>query len=97
MYERIVEQVNNLSEFNGLVSRIMNMTKVNMDALQIEESTYPAQFMEAMNVNGGDLQGATVTDYVMHFVTFFWKVRYSNELFFKFRALCVETTQKLKP
>lgn len=64
-------------EFNGLVSRIMNMTKVNMDALQIEESTYPAQFMEALNVNGGDLQGATVTDYIMHFITFFWKVLFA--------------------
>ena len=52
----------------------MNLTKANMDALQIEESSYPAQFVEAMNVNGGDLQGATVIDYIMHFLTFFWKV-----------------------
>lgn len=63
-----------ISEFNGLVSRIMNLTKANMDALQIEESSYPAQFVEALNVNGGDLQGATVLDYIMHFMTFFWKV-----------------------
>jgi solute carrier family 8 (sodium/calcium exchanger) len=45
-----------------------------MDALQLEESSYPAQFVEAMNVNGGDLKGATVLDYIMHFLTFFWKV-----------------------
>lgn len=64
-------------EFNGLVSRIMNLTKANMDALQIEESSYPAQFVEALNVNGGDLQGATVLDYIMHFMTFFWKVLFA--------------------
>lgn len=52
----------------------MNLTKVNMDALQLEESSYPAQFVEAMNVNGGDLKGATPLDYIMHFLTFFWKV-----------------------
>ena len=52
----------------------MNLAKFNMDALQLEESSYSAQFVEAMNVNGGDLKGATVLDYIMHFLTFFWKV-----------------------
>ena len=65
---------NLLSEYSGLVSRIVNMTKVNLDALQLEKSTYVQQFYEAMNVNGGDIENATLMDYVMHFLTFLWKV-----------------------
>ena len=64
-----------LSEYSGLVSRIVNLTKANLDALQLEKSTYVQQFYEAMNVNGGDLETATFLDYIMHFLTFFWKVR----------------------
>jgi hypothetical protein len=29
---------------------------------------------QAMNVNGGDIENATTSDYVMHFLTFGWKV-----------------------
>lgn len=27
-----------------------------------------------MNVNGGDIENASTSDYVMHFLTFGWKV-----------------------
>lgn len=64
-----------LTEFNGLVSRIVNLTKANMDALQLEDSTWVTQMKNAMNVNGGDLENATFIDYLLHFLTFFWKVR----------------------
>ena len=57
------------------MSRIVNLTKANLDALQLEKSTYVQQFYEAMNVNGGDLESATLLDYIMHFLTFFWKVK----------------------
>lgn len=29
-----------------------------------------------MNVNGGDIENATTSDYVMHILTFGWKVVY---------------------
>ena len=31
--------------------------------------------MDAMNVNGGDVENATTSDYVMHFLTFGFKVK----------------------
>jgi solute carrier family 8 (sodium/calcium exchanger) len=31
--------------------------------------------MDAMNVNGGDIENASTADYVMHFLTFGFKVR----------------------
>ncbi|KAL8586047.1 hypothetical protein ACOMHN_023690 [Nucella lapillus] len=67
----------NDEEYSGLVSRIVNLTKVNLDALQLEKSTYVQQFYEAMSVNGGDLESATLFDYVMHFLTFFWKILFA--------------------
>lgn len=66
------------SEFNGLVSRIVNLTKANMDALQLEDSTWVTQMKNAMNVNGGDIENATFIDYLLHFLTFFWKVCFTE-------------------
>ncbi|XP_033750326.1 sodium/calcium exchanger 3-like [Pecten maximus] len=64
-------------EFNGLVSRIFNLTKANLDYLQLEESTWVGQFRQAMNVNGGEIEEATFLDYILHFLTFFWKVLFA--------------------
>ncbi len=33
------------------------------------------QFMDAMNVNGGDVENASTSDYIMHFLTFGFKVK----------------------
>ena len=52
----------------------MNMTNVNLDALRVDSTSWGDQFRNAMNVNGGDLEGASHMDYVMHFLTFGWKV-----------------------
>ena len=57
-----------------MVSRLVNMTNANLDALRVDNMTYAQQFRNAMNVNGGDLEGASHLDYLMHFLTFGWKV-----------------------
>ena len=62
-------------EFNGLVDRIVNLTKVNLDALQLDTVSWGEQFENAFNVNGGDLETATVSDYLFHLATFAWKVK----------------------
>ena len=61
-------------EYNGIVSRLVNLTKANLDYLELESSSWVQQFREAMNVNGGDLENATFLDYILHFLTFGWKV-----------------------
>ncbi|PVD38293.1 hypothetical protein C0Q70_00905 [Pomacea canaliculata] len=65
------------AEYTGLVSRIVNQAKANLDPLQLENSTYAQQFYEAMNVNGGDVETASLFDYVMHFLTFYWKIMFA--------------------
>jgi len=57
------------------VSRLVNLTSLNIDALKVDSASYAQQFENAMNVNGGDLESATSFDYLMHFLTFGWKVR----------------------
>ena len=63
------------ADFDGIVSRLMNLTKANLDNLALESHSWLQQFKEAMNVNGGDVESATFVDYVLHFLTFGFKVR----------------------
>ncbi|CAG5136336.1 unnamed protein product [Candidula unifasciata] len=64
-------------EFSGLVSRIVNMSKATQEALELPSTTFSQQFVEAMNVNGGDLENATFMSYVLHFLSFFWKFSFA--------------------
>lgn len=64
----------NDDDFNGMVSRLVLMSNANIDALRVETTTYQDQFRNAMNVNGGDIDGATHLDYLMHFLTFGFKI-----------------------
>ena len=62
----------------------MNMTNMNMDALAIESTTWGIQVSNALNVNGANLDTATTMDYIMHVLTFGWKV--SNSQYVKHLA-----------
>ncbi len=64
-----------VTEFNAMLSRIREKTEHNLEGLKIDTSTWGEQFCNAMNVNGGDVEHASHIDYVLHFITFFWKVR----------------------
>ena len=66
-----------------MVDRLVNMTNVNLDSLRVDTTSWADQFRNAMNVNGGDLEGASHLDYFMHFMTFGFKV----QLHFKFTIL----------
>lgn len=64
-------------DFNGMVSRLVDMANMNVEALQVDSNTYADQFRNAMNVNGGDTENASNLDYVMHFCTFAWKLLFA--------------------
>ena len=61
-------------EFNSVLNRLADMTTANVDSMQVSNNTWISQIKDAMNVNGGDIENATTSDYVMHFLTFGWKV-----------------------
>ena len=60
-----------------MLSRIANKTQQNLDGLRLDSGSWREQFHCAMNVNGGDVDQAETLDYVMHFLTFFWKVTWT--------------------
>lgn len=64
-------------EFNTIVNRLMLMTNTNVDKLRLHSANWKGQIKDAMNVNGGDIENAETVDYVMHFITFGWKVIFS--------------------
>ena len=67
--------ITNDDEFTGVMNKLMLMTNANVDELRVNNETWAQQFKDAMVVNGGDVENATTGDYVMHFLTFGFKVR----------------------
>lgn len=70
----------------------------------MDTTSWREQFNEAMNVNGGDIENATFIDYVLHFISFFWKVSfnvcihvYSNEIYFIRKRLETRNISFLSP
>jgi hypothetical protein len=56
----------------------MLMTNTNLDAIAVHSETWGQQLTSAMNVNGGDVSSATTYDYIIHYITFQWKVSIEN-------------------
>ena len=52
------------------------LVKTNLDVagMRVDSSTWAEQWEHAMNVNGGDIENATKMDYIMHFLTFGFKM-----------------------
>ena len=67
--------ITNDDEFNSVLNRMLLMTNANIDGMRVHHETWAQQLKDAMNVNGGDIENATAADYVMHFLTFGFKVR----------------------
>ena len=67
-------------EFNSVMNKLLLMTNANVDGMRVHNETWAQQIKDAMVVNGGDVENATTGDYVMHFLTFGFKV--SNKLLF---------------
>lgn len=61
-------------EFDGLVKRVIAKTHLKLQKLKLGSQSWAEQFKQAMAVNGGDIENATALDYVMHFLTFGFKV-----------------------
>lgn len=64
-------------EYKKMFDRVVGMANINLDKLAFGSQTWGQQFTEAMSINGGDIDSASTMDYVMHFLTFFWKVLFA--------------------
>uniref|UniRef100_A0A6A7FQT2 Sodium/calcium exchanger 2-like isoform X3 n=3 Tax=Hirondellea gigas TaxID=1518452 RepID=A0A6A7FQT2_9CRUS len=74
---RTAVTITNDDDFDTLLSKMVLLTNANMDQMKVHHETYVGQIKDALNVNGGDTENATGKDYVLHFVTFGWKVLFS--------------------
>ena len=48
------------------------LTKENVESMQVHNETWVGQIRDAMNVNGGDIENATTQDYVLVRLSFFF-------------------------
>ncbi|XP_068208798.1 sodium/calcium exchanger Calx-like isoform X3 [Palaemon carinicauda] len=74
---RTAVTITNDDDFNNVLNNMMKMTNANIHAMQVHHETYVSQIKDALNVNGGDIENATAGDYVLHFLTFGWKIVFS--------------------
>jgi len=74
---RTAVTITNDDEFNSMMSKLMLMTNSNMDEMRVHNETWAQQFKDAMVVNGGDIENASLGDYVMHLLTFGFKLIFS--------------------
>lgn len=72
--KRTAVTITNDDEFNSVMSKLLLMTNTNVDGMRVHNETWAQQLKDAMVVNGGDLENATTGDYVMHFLTFGFKL-----------------------
>ena len=77
----IIDCFSSFAEFDNMMNRILTSIDMNVDALRVETVSWSEQFRNAMNVNGGDIEGASSLDYFMHFLTFGWKVCHNMLLY----------------
>jgi len=67
----------NDDDYQTLITRVANLTSVNLDKLVIGKESYKQQFQEALSVNGGNIEDAETLDFILHFLTFGWKVLFA--------------------
>lgn len=65
-------------DYAQLVEQVAELMALQFDNLSLETTTWADQFDEAMNIQGEEGQSPTTTDYVMHFLTFGWKVMFAT-------------------
>jgi solute carrier family 8 (sodium/calcium exchanger) len=63
-----------MKDLKNLASRIDNMVIADLEELRVVKKGFKEQFVEAFNVNEGDIENASRLDYIIHFLAFPWKV-----------------------
>lgn len=69
---KTVVTIINDDDMKNIAARMANMVNADLDAISVVKKGWVQQFREELNVNGGD--EATAFDYVMHVLSFPWKV-----------------------
>ena len=65
-------------EFQEILDNMMTLTNENLASLSLYQSNWGKQFANAMSVNGGDVDTASASDFILHFLTFGLKVLFAT-------------------
>merc|ERR1719240_1019889 len=61
-----------------MAQEVAELMSQNFEKCDLSTETWAAQFLEAMNIQGEEGEEAGLADYVMHFLTFGWKVAFAT-------------------
>lgn len=71
---KTVVTIINDDDLKNIASKMANMVNADLNAISVVKKTWGDQFLEAMNVNGGEIEDAKPFDYFAHVFSFPWKV-----------------------
>jgi len=71
-----VVTITNDEEFAKMVDKVANLINLNLDKMRLDTASWGEQFSKAMEPAGEEGDPSTM-DYVMHFLSFFWKVAFA--------------------
>jgi len=77
---KVTKTIINISsddESFSILHRTLLKTHVDVEGMRVDSGTWGQQLKDAMNVNGGDIENATTVDYIMHFLTFWFKMLFA--------------------
>lgn len=60
-----------------MAKKMESLVKRDIEGMSVTTTTWGQQFKDAMTVNGGDLETATVGSYIAHSLSFFWKILFA--------------------
>ena len=75
---RTTVTIANDDEYAEIMDNMIAMTEAQLSELSLYQSSWSKQIKTAMLVNGGNLDTATLPDYLMHFLTFGLKIIFSS-------------------
>ena len=74
---KVTKTIINISsddESYSILHRTLVKSHLDVEGMRVDSGTWGQQLQDAMNVNGGDIENATTMDYIMHFLTFIFKI-----------------------
>ena len=73
----IAVTITNDENFNTMVDNMMDLTESNLEDLNMYSSNWTEMIMNNMHPNGGKIDTATATDFILHGLTFGLKILFS--------------------
>ena len=75
---KTIVTIANDENFNEILDNMMDLTTASLDDISLFRSSWSDHLKDSIQLNGGKLETATFSDYVMHFLTFGLKVLFSS-------------------